>query len=60
MHFVDIPEALRVGPEYGVALLKEAQPTAMSLMLYILSVDGQATLAQFGFRPVGLPSPSAP
>ena len=56
IHIVDIPEALRVGPEYGVALLKDAQPAATSLMLYMLSVDGQATLEQFGFRPVGLPS----
>jgi len=60
LHIVDIPEALRVGPEYGVALLKEAQPAATSLMLYMLSVDGQATLEQFGFRPVGLPSKSTP
>src|SRR5499427_6128406 len=60
LQIVDIPEALRVGPEYGVALLKEAQSTATSLMLYMLSVDGQATLAQFGFRPVGLPSKSTP
>jgi len=60
LHIVDIPEALRVGPEYGLTLLKDAQPAATGLMLYILSVDGQATLEKFGFRPVGLPSPSAP
>ena len=60
LHPVDIPDALRVGPEYGLALLKEAQPAATGLMLYILSVDGQATLEKFGFRPVGLPSTSAP
>ena len=60
LHIVDIPEALRVGPEYGLALLKDAHPAATGLMLYILSVDGQATLEKFGFRPVGLPSPSAP
>src|SRR5262245_18686201 len=60
LHIVDIPDTLRVGPEYGLALLKEAQPAATGLMLYILSVDGQATLEQFGFRPVGVPSTSAP
>src|SRR5262252_188812 len=60
LHIVDIPDALRVGPEYGLALLKDAQPAATGLMLYILSVDGQATLEKFGFRPVGLPSTSAP
>ena len=42
------------------SLLKEAQPAATGLMLYILSVEGQATLEQFGFRPVGLPSKPAP
>lgn len=56
LQVVDIPESLRVGPEYGLALLKDAHPMAASLMLYILSVDGQATLERFGFRPVGLPS----
>src|SRR5215831_3509436 len=60
LHIVEFPEALRVGPEYGVALLKDAQPAATNLMLYLLSVDGQATLEQFGFRPVGLPSKSTP
>jgi molybdate transport system substrate-binding protein len=60
LHIVDIPDMLRVGPEYGLALLKEAQPAATGLMLYILSVDGQATLEKFGFRPVGVSSTSAP
>jgi molybdate transport system substrate-binding protein len=60
LHIVDIPDALRLGPEYGLALLKDAQPAATGLMLYILSVAGQATLEKFGFRPVELPSTSAP
>jgi hypothetical protein len=60
LHIFDIPDALRIGPEYGLALLKDAQPAATGLTLYILSVDGQATLEKFGFRPVGLPSTSAP
>ena len=60
LHIVNIPDTLRVGPEYGLALLKDAQPAAAGLMLYILSVDGQATLEKFGFRPVGVPSTSAP
>ena len=60
LHIVDIPDTLRVGPEYGLALLKDAQPATAGLMLYILSVDGQATLEKFGFRPVGVPSTSAP
>src|SRR5262245_43408676 len=52
-----LPDALRVGPEYGVALLTAARPQGVPLMLYILSPAGQATLAQHGFSPVGLPSP---
>jgi molybdate transport system substrate-binding protein len=60
LQIVDIPDTLRVGPEYGLTLLKDAQPAAAGLMLYILSVDGQATLAKFGFRPVGVPSPATP
>ena len=60
LQLVDIPETLSVGPEYGLALLKGAQPAATDLMLYILSLDGQATLKRFGFNPVGLPSPSEP
>ena len=52
-----LPESLRVGPEYGIALMKNARPHAAGLMLYILSTEGQATLARFGFTPVGLPAP---
>jgi molybdate transport system substrate-binding protein len=60
LQLVDIPEALRVGPEYGLALVKGAQPAATDLMIYILSLDGQTTLKHFGFNPVGLPSSSEP
>jgi molybdate transport system substrate-binding protein len=56
----DIPEALRVGPEYGLALVKGARAGAADLMLYILSLNRQATLKRFGFNPVGLPAPSEP
>jgi hypothetical protein len=40
LHIVDIPDTLRVGPAYGLALLKDAQPAATGLMLYMLSVGG--------------------
>jgi hypothetical protein len=60
LQLVDIPEALRVGPEYGLALVKGAHPAATDLMLYIPSLDGQATLKRIGFNSLGLPSPSAP
>ena len=52
-----LPESLRVGPEYGIALMKNARPYAAGFMVYLLSTRGQATLARFGFTPVGLPSP---
>jgi len=54
---IALPDNLRVGPEYGVALLKGAPPQAAVLMLYILSPAGQATMAQHGFTPVTLPAP---
>jgi molybdate transport system substrate-binding protein len=57
---VTLPPALRVGPEYGIALIKGADPAAAGLMLYILSIDGQRTMAQHGFTPVGLPAGQAP
>lgn len=52
-----LPDALRVGPEYGVALISGARPAAAALVLYILSPAGQTTLAGHGFTPVGMPSP---
>jgi molybdate transport system substrate-binding protein len=60
LQLIEIPEPLRVGPEYGLALVRGANAAAAYLMLYILSLDGQATLRRFGFNPVGLPSPSEP
>src|SRR5262245_50156481 len=51
-----LPDALRGGPEYGVALLTGARPAAAGLVLYILSPAGQATLARHGFTPLGLPA----
>jgi len=53
---IALPPALRVGPEYGIALIKGAAPAAAGLMLYIMSVDGQRTLADHGFAAVGLPA----
>jgi molybdate transport system substrate-binding protein len=53
---VHVPDSLAVGPEYGLAILDAAPPAAARLAFAILSVEGQATLARFGFDPVGLPS----
>ena len=60
LQLVEIPEPLRVGPEYGLALVKGAPLAAADLVLYILSLDGQATLKHFGFHPVALPSSPEP
>jgi molybdate transport system substrate-binding protein len=53
---VEFPAELQVGPEYGLAVLKDAQPAAMLLALTILSPEGQNIMARLGFRPVALPS----
>jgi molybdate transport system substrate-binding protein len=55
LQVVQIPPALRVGPEYGLAVLKDAAPKADDLALFILSPEGQRILAGYGFNPVGLP-----
>ena len=52
----DFPPELNVGPEYGLALLKNANPAAAMLALTILSPAGQKILADHGFRPVTLPA----
>jgi len=53
---IAFPTELQVGPEYGVAVLKDARPGALLLAMTILSPTGQKALADRGFRPVALPS----
>jgi ABC-type molybdate transport system substrate-binding protein len=52
-----IPKDISAGPEYGLAILKGANPQAEDLALFMLSPEGQRLFAQFGFAPVGLPTP---
>lgn len=54
---VTFPAALQVGPQNGLAVMKGAKPEALLLALRILSPEGQAILAQHGFKPVTLPAP---
>ncbi|MBS0448750.1 MAG: molybdate ABC transporter substrate-binding protein [Proteobacteria bacterium] len=54
---VPLPEALQVGPQYGLAVMKGARPEALLLALRILSPEGQAVLAKHGFKAIGLPQP---
>lgn len=53
---VQFPADLQIGPEYGLAVLKDAHPAASLLALAILSPEGQRIMAQRGFRPITLPS----
>jgi ABC-type molybdate transport system substrate-binding protein len=53
---VALPPALRVGPEYGLARIIGAAPAATEFLLYVLSLEGQRTLAGHGFIPVALPA----
>ena len=52
----EFPPELSVGPQYGLAVLKDAKPAALLLALTILSPEGQAVLAKAGFKPIGLPA----
>jgi molybdate transport system substrate-binding protein len=51
-----VPSEIAAGPEYGLAVLKDADPRALDLALFMLSPDGQRIFARFGFVPVGLPA----
>jgi ABC-type molybdate transport system substrate-binding protein len=51
------PKEIAAGPEYGLAILEGADPRAEDLALFMLSPEGQQVFAQFGFAPVGLPTP---
>jgi molybdate transport system substrate-binding protein len=53
---VAIPKEIATGPEYGLAVLKSADPHAEDLALFMLSPEGQQIFAQYGFAPVGLPT----
>jgi molybdate transport system substrate-binding protein len=53
---VSFPPRLQVGPEYALAVLKDARPGAQMLALTILSPAGQKILAEHGFHPVALPA----
>jgi ABC-type molybdate transport system substrate-binding protein len=53
LQIVAIPEALTVGAEYGLAVVKGARPEAERLAAFILSSAGRDILARHGF---GLPS----
>jgi molybdenum ABC transporter molybdate-binding protein len=57
LQVVEVPREIAAGPEYGLAVLKGADPKAVDLAMFILSPDGQQILSRHGFAPIGLPAP---
>jgi molybdate transport system substrate-binding protein len=52
-----VPDTVAAGPEYGLAVLKGADPHTADFVLYMLSPTGQQIFADYGFAPVALPTP---
>ena len=48
---IPLPDALEVGPVYGLAILSD-RPEAARLALFMLSEQGQAILARGGLLPL--------
>jgi molybdate transport system substrate-binding protein len=57
LQIVALPDAVAIGPEYGLAILKGADPHTGDFALFMLSPGGQQTFADHGFAPVALPTP---
>jgi ABC-type molybdate transport system substrate-binding protein len=56
---VEPPAGLAVDADYGLAVLKgpaEREAAAGRLALFLLSPEGQAILARWGFAPVTAPA----
>jgi molybdate transport system substrate-binding protein len=49
LQIVQIPEALAVGADYGLTVIKGARPEAERFAQYVLSKPGQEILARHGF-----------
>jgi hypothetical protein len=50
---VALPDTLSVGADYGLSVMTDASPAAHRFALFILSGEGQATLAQRDFAAPG-------
>jgi molybdate transport system substrate-binding protein len=57
LEVAEVPPDIAAGPEYGLAVMKGADPLAPMLALYMLSPAGQKVFAENGFAAVGLPAP---
>jgi ABC-type molybdate transport system substrate-binding protein len=56
LQVAEVPREIAAGPEYGLAVLKDANSRAPDLALFMLSPDGQQVFSRYGFAPVGLPA----
>ena len=52
---VALPDELAVGADYGLTVVTRASPQAYQFAMFILSMDGQRTLARYGFAAPLLP-----
>jgi ABC-type molybdate transport system substrate-binding protein len=52
---VQLPDTLAVGADYGLTVMNGASAPAYQFALFILSAEGQRTMAKHGFTAPGLP-----
>ena len=52
---VALPDELAVGADYGLTVVTRASPQAYQFAMFILSLNGQRTLARYGFAAPLLP-----
>jgi ABC-type molybdate transport system substrate-binding protein len=52
---VQLPDTLAVGADYGLTVMNDASVAAYQFALFIVSTEGQRTLAKHGFAAPGLP-----
>ena len=45
-----LPASLAVGADYGLAVMRDASPAAYRFALFVVSGEGQAVLARYGFE----------
>ena len=46
-----MPDALAVGADYGLTVMRDAKPAAEAFADFIVSPQGEAILAGYGFSP---------
>jgi molybdenum ABC transporter molybdate-binding protein len=51
LHWVKLPKTLDVAADYGLAVRRDAPPSARAFADYVLSADGRRQLVDYGFDP---------